>query len=142
MSLKSLVNVSNTAFPFQNDWDSQGASSYLPYLITATLFIVLVYSRRESYPDLPRLNPKKVTELTWRTRLLDWMSRSRELLSEGTRRFEDKPYKMYTEVGDVLIIPPKYAEELKSNRALDFSESASDVSLRASWPVTASRIRY
>lgn len=128
-SLRSLVNASHTSFPFQHDWNSAGPSSYWPYFVTVTLFILLVYSRRESYPDLPRLNPKKPTELTWRSRLLDWMGRSAELLEEGDRQFQDRPYKLYTEVGDVIIIPPKYANELKSNRALEFSEAAADVSL-------------
>lgn len=128
-SLKSLVNISQTAFPFQNDWNSNGTAFYLPYVVTVTLFILLAYSRRESYPELPRLNPKKPTELTWRSRLVDWMGRSGELLQQGDGQFPDRPYKLYTEVGDVLIIPPKYVDELKSNRALEFAEAASDVSL-------------
>lgn len=128
MSLKSLLNVSQTALPFQGDWNSNAASSYWPYLVTATLFILLVYSQRDSYPDLPRLNPKKPTELTWRGRLLDWMGRSAELLDEGRRQFPDRPYKIFTEAGDTIMIPPKYVHELKSNRALEFGQPASEVS--------------
>ncbi|KAK8106536.1 hypothetical protein PG999_009895 [Apiospora kogelbergensis] len=126
MALKSLVNVSHAGLLFNDDWTRSEVSHYARYFITAALFLVLIISRRERYPNLPRLNPKKGMEFTWRARLLDYMGRSRELLSEGTRQFADKPYKLYTELGDILVVPNKYAEELKSVRALDFSESASD----------------
>ncbi|KAK8011860.1 hypothetical protein PG989_000120 [Apiospora arundinis] len=126
MSLKSLVNVSHVGLPSKDDWNSSGASLYARYFITAALFLLLIISQRERYPNLPRLNPKKPMELTWRARLLDYMGRSRELLSQGTRQFADRPYKLYTELGDILVVPVRYAEELKSVRALDFSESASD----------------
>lgn len=130
-SLKSLVNVSHVISPFQLDGNSNGVFLHAPYIITAALFVLFLYSRRESYPELPRLNPKKPTELTWRSRLLDWMGRSPELLAHGDRQFGDRPCKFYTEVGDVLIVPPRYVDELKSNRAMDFAVSSSDVSLGA-----------
>ncbi|KAK1565905.1 cytochrome P450 [Colletotrichum navitas] len=106
-------------------WNSSGASVYALYLITAALSL-LIYSQRESYPDLPRLNPKKITELTWSARLLDYAKRSQELLAEGTRQFPDRPYKLFTDLGDVVMIPSRYAEELKSSRMLEFNRSARD----------------
>ncbi|KAK1991392.1 cytochrome P450 [Colletotrichum falcatum] len=125
-SFKSLVNVSHVDMPFLDTWIIGGVSSYTPYLITATLFLVLIYTRRESYPNLPRLNPKKATELTWSGRLLDFAMRSQELLAQGSQRFPDTPYKLFTDLGDVIVVPSKYAEELKSNRALDFNGAARD----------------
>ncbi|KAK2037868.1 cytochrome P450 [Colletotrichum somersetense] len=127
-SLKPLFNVSHTGLPLFNDWkwNSSGASLYAPYLVTAVLFLLLIYSQRESYPDLPRLNPKKFTELTWSGRLLDYAMRSQELLAQGTQQFPDRPYKLFTDLGDVVIVPNKYAEELKSSRTLDFNGAARD----------------
>jgi hypothetical protein len=43
--------------------------------------------------------------------------------------YKDTPYKAHTDLGDVVVIPPKYVEALKSERKLDFSEVAKDVSL-------------
>ncbi|KAK1558225.1 cytochrome P450 [Colletotrichum navitas] len=123
-SIKSLENISQAKL----FWDTQNneVSLYASYFITAAIFILIVYSQRESYPNLPRLNPKKATELTWNGRLHDYMMQSQKLLAEGTQQFPDRPYKLYMEQGDMVVVPTKYAEELKSNRALDFSVVASE----------------
>ncbi|EFQ36440.1 cytochrome P450 [Colletotrichum graminicola] len=125
-SLRSLVNASRADMLSFDSWTSSGASLHALYLITAALSLLFMYSQRESYPKLPRLNPKKFTELTWSARLFDYAIRSRELFAEGTRKFPDRPYKLFTDLGDVIVVPNKYAEELKSSRDLDFNGSARD----------------
>ncbi|KAK2024967.1 cytochrome P450 [Colletotrichum zoysiae] len=125
-SLESLVNVSHADQVFRDTWTSSEASLYATYFVTVSLFFLLVYIQRESYPELPRLNPKKATELTWSARLLDFMQRSPELLTQGIRQFKGQPYKLFTDMGDVIVVPGKYAEELKSRRELDVGIVARD----------------
>ncbi|KAF4443608.1 putative cytochrome P450 monooxygenase (lovA) [Fusarium austroafricanum] len=51
---------------------------------------------------------------------------SKHLLAKGRFLYNDKPYKAYTDWGEVLIIPPQFAESLKNNRQLEFMETAKD----------------
>ncbi|TLD18496.1 hypothetical protein PspLS_10302 [Pyricularia sp. CBS 133598] len=114
-----LPDISNLT---SQDGNHGVALTYAPYVVTAFLLFALVYSQRDSYPELPYLNPKGPLELTWRRRLADYMVNSRDLLAQGKRKFGDKPYKMFTDLGSVIIVPPKYTDELKSHRGLDFIE--------------------
>ncbi|KAK2044192.1 cytochrome P450 [Colletotrichum somersetense] len=129
-TLKSLVNVSHVGLLFQQESSSNGVTSYAAYFVTAALFLFLAYSWRDQYPNLPRLNSKKATEFTWRGRLLDYMERSRTLLEQGRRQFGGQPYNLFTDLGDTVIVPSKYADELRSHRALEFGNAAADFTHR------------
>lgn len=92
---------------------------------------IFAFGSRDKYPDLPWLNPKEPTELTAAKRRAEFFAKPREILQEGSQKFKDKPYKLHTNNGPVLIIPPKYVTELKSDRRLDFQLQSNEVSYLA-----------
>ncbi|KAI6355346.1 hypothetical protein MCOR25_008232 [Pyricularia grisea] len=124
--MSKLDVFSNITSLVSQDLKDGGAFKYASYLVTTVLFFAVIYSQRDRYPDLPRLNPKGRWEFGWGKRVTHYMNHSVELLAEGTRRFGDKPYKLFTDLGDAVIIPPKYADELKGHRGLSFLEMAED----------------
>ncbi|TLS22683.1 uncharacterized protein PpBr36_06765 [Pyricularia pennisetigena] len=108
---------------------STGTSTlYASYIVTALLLAFFAFSSRDKYPDVPWLNPKGPTELTASKQRAEFLARPRELLKEGSERFKDKPYKLNTENGPVLMLPRKYVNELKSDRTLDFMTAAQEAS--------------
>lgn len=127
MSLYSLLNISSAALPAHAE--SEVSPWHASYVVTAILFAILVYSTRDSYPNLPRLNPKRLTEFTTAQQRAEFMSRAPELLAQGTQKFKDKPYMTCTENGNRLILPPKYVHELRNNPRLNFQAAVGDVSI-------------
>lgn len=127
MSLHYLLN--GTPFRPLIDGKSEISPWYVSCVVTAILLVIFMYGMRESYPDLPRLDPRRPTELTTSKRRAEFCSKSQELLAQGTQRFQDKPYKVYSENGDVVIIPSKYVDELRNDPKLSFAASAEDVSI-------------
>ncbi|KAL5882512.1 hypothetical protein ACKVWC_001517 [Pyricularia oryzae] len=93
---------------------------HVSLVVTAVVLAIFAFGSRDKYPDLPWLNPKEPTELTAAKRRAEFFAKPREILQEGSQKFSDKPYKLHTNNGPVLIIPPKYVTELKSDRRLDF----------------------
>lgn len=80
--------------------------------------------------SLPVLNPKKLTELTVRGRILDFGRRSKELFLQGRLQFQKNPYRINCEWGDVVVLHPDFCAEIRNNPAMNFAIPTSDVSLK------------
>ncbi|KAI1014580.1 hypothetical protein LB504_012224 [Fusarium proliferatum] len=92
-----------------------------------TIFIVnfSFFTQDEKYPFLI---PKKPLELTDRRVVKEFLANSKSLLADSRTAFKDQPYRAYTEIGKVLVIPPSWVDALKNNRQLDFLTPAKDAS--------------
>ncbi|TLS20367.1 uncharacterized protein PpBr36_11369 [Pyricularia pennisetigena] len=99
---------------------------YASYVVTAMLLAFFAFSSKDKYPELPWLNQKAPTELTSSKRRAEFIAKPIEHLHKGSTQFKDTPYKLNTENGPVLVLPPKYVNELKSDRNLDFKSIASE----------------
>ncbi|KAF4414817.1 ent-kaurene oxidase, partial [Fusarium austroafricanum] len=94
--------------------------------ITLLSLCVLKYLLVDCNGKYPILNPKKPFEFSNGRVVQDFIKNSKQLLAKGRSLYNDKPYKAYTDWGEVLIIPPQFAESLKNNRQLEFMETAKD----------------
>ncbi|TLS22078.1 uncharacterized protein PpBr36_09393 [Pyricularia pennisetigena] len=97
-----------------------------PYVITAFILALAVYSTREKYANLPRVNPRGPTELTTAKQRAEFLAKGPQIISEGTKKYKDQPFMANTELGSLLVIPPKYVAELKSNQSLLFRPVSSE----------------
>ncbi|KAK1580740.1 cytochrome P450 [Colletotrichum navitas] len=102
------------------------AEQPIPYLVTAFLFVILVYAVGDRAPKLPEVNPLKAFEFTNRRRNGEFVHQSKELMLKGKAVFGDSPFRMHTEWGEVVVLPPPLMQELRSDPRLDFAESAAD----------------
>ncbi|KLO96693.1 Uncharacterized protein LW93_10073 [Fusarium fujikuroi] len=83
------------------------------------------FTQDEKYPVLI---PKKPLELTDRRVVKEFLANSKSLLANARTVYKDQPYRAYTEMGKVLVIPPSWVDALKNNRQLDFLTPAKDAS--------------
>ncbi|CCT75112.1 probable cytochrome P450 monooxygenase (lovA) [Fusarium fujikuroi IMI 58289] len=83
------------------------------------------FTQDEKYPVLI---PKKPLELTDRRVVKEFLANSKSLLANARTIYKDQPYRAYTEMGKVLVIPPSWVDALKNNRQLDFLTPAKDAS--------------
>lgn len=72
------------------------------------------------------LNPKRLTELTMRGRLVDFGRRSKEIFLEGRAKFLKSPYRVFCEWGDVVVLHQDYIDEIRNNPHMNFATPTSD----------------
>lgn len=56
------------------------------------------------------------------------MKLSREILAKARNLFPDEPFRLITDWGEVLILPPEFADEIRNDPRLSFSKAAMQVS--------------
>ncbi|KAI1346582.1 cytochrome P450 [Xylaria sp. FL0043] len=92
-------------------------------LVAAALFAVTlarVAWNKHMRKQPPVINPPKLFDLTGGSTKVDFLRRSYEMIHDNSREGSNRPYTMYTDVGAVIVLPPKFAEEIKNNPRLDF----------------------
>ncbi|CAI6019586.1 unnamed protein product [Clonostachys chloroleuca] len=95
--------------------------------LSVTLTLVIAYRyvvlQRD---DLPELNPRKPYELTNHRRVHEFVQNSKQLLAKGRELYKQKPYKLMSEWGSVVVLPPEQIDELKSDPRMDFETPTTD----------------
>lgn len=101
----------------------------LVYAVTAFLFVLVVFALRDNKDNLPRLNPKKPFELTTRRLLEEYLAKGKEMLIQGRETYGQKLYRLYSDFGDVVVLPAEFMPEIRNNPALSFLDAANRVSM-------------
>lgn len=99
-----------------------GLHGVLALAVVPTL--VWMYMSELGKPQL--VNPKRMTELTVRGRLVDFGRRSKEIFLEGRARFLEKPFRVLCEWGDVVVLHQSYIDEIRNNPHMNFAIPTSD----------------
>lgn len=102
---------------------------HVSYLAPLLLFVMVLYHfNKQSSHAAPILNPKKRGELSHLSSVNRFMTGSKEVMTKGRSMYPDTPYRVYTDWGEALVLPPEFVNELKSHPDLDFMKVAQDVS--------------
>lgn len=111
------------------------------YIAPLLLFILFYYGiNKKSTLSAPVINPKKGMELSTLSSVNRFMAGSREVMTKGRSMYPDKPYRVYTDWGEALVLPPEFVNELKSHPDLDFQLVAQDVRSSSTWVVMLSTV--
>lgn len=97
-------------------------------VISLIAILVINFSFFIQDEKYPFLIPKKSLELTDRRVVKEFLANSKSLLANSRTAYKYQPYRAYTEIGKVLVIPPSWVDALKNNRQLDFLTPAKDAS--------------
>ncbi|KAF4499445.1 Ent-kaurene oxidase [Fusarium agapanthi] len=90
-------------------------------LVTILVVNFSFFTQEEKYPFLI---PKKPLELTDRRVVKEFLTNSKNLLAKSRTAYKDQPYRAYTELGKVLVIPPSWVEALKTRVTGPVSEES------------------
>jgi hypothetical protein len=105
----------------------------LAYIATAFLFLLVIYSATgQKKAKIPELNPPK-SRLRFpgyigADQAQDFARNSKDLMVAGRTKFPNEPYRLYSYLGDAVIIPPNLINEIRNESSLDFQDSSSFVS--------------
>lgn len=107
---ESLVNLQ---FPI-NAVASGGYAAYLTAVIFLASAVAIFY--RDRKPEMDRLYP--VVNSTKE----EYFANGKGMVQRGKEMYGDNPFRVYTGMGSVLILPPKYASEIKNDNRFDASK--------------------
>lgn len=100
----------------------------LAYVVAAFLFLLVFYSTGQKKAHIPELNPPKsrlgLPGIVSAEQAQSFIHHSQELFKAGRAKFPDQPYRLYSYLGDSVVIPPKFINEIRNEQALDFQISA------------------
>ena len=76
--------------------------------------------------NFPLINPKKFFDLGGVRAKLTFVFSARHLLALGVRT--GRPFRLLTDLGEMIVLPARYANEIRSDPRLSFSEVIVQVS--------------
>ncbi|KAI1752691.1 cytochrome P450 [Xylaria castorea] len=71
----------------------------------------------------PIINPSKVFDFTGGSTKVDFLQRSYEMIHDTPRVNSDHPYSVNSDIGPIIVLPPRFADEIKNNPSLSFTKS-------------------
>ncbi|KAF6517148.1 hypothetical protein HZS61_002709 [Fusarium oxysporum f. sp. conglutinans] len=108
---------------------SYAGSQPLSFYVAIFIFTLVPWAIRFSWPKLrkgsvvPLANPPESLFGTGKTRR-SFVKLSREILAKARNLFPDEPFRLITDWGEVLILPPEFADEIRNDPRLSFSKAA------------------
>ncbi|KAG4271066.1 hypothetical protein FPRO04_11294 [Fusarium proliferatum] len=108
---------------------SYAGSQLLPFYIAVFICTLVPWAIRFSCPEsrkgsvVPLANPPESLFGTSKTRR-SFVKLSREILAKARGLFPNEPFRLITDWGEVLILPPEFADEIRNDPRLSFSKAA------------------
>ncbi|KAL6355096.1 hypothetical protein LRP88_11513 [Fusarium phalaenopsidis] len=97
------------------------------YAVALTILAVVtsIYCARwlKTSPFL-LVNGKRLGELTNVRAKKEFMFGARQLIAKGLALSPGRPFRIMADVGEILILPPKYAHEIRNHEQLSFTKAA------------------
>jgi hypothetical protein len=95
----------------------------VPYVLAAALAVVFFFSFQASSSKsrLPLLNPKKRFELLETGAKSVFLTQSRGILEAWFRSHPDKAARVIGDAGEVIVLPPRLANEIRNDPRLSFA---------------------
>lgn len=99
-------------------------------LFIALVGATLVYSAWNKRQQPPVVNPPKLFDITGGSNKIDFLQRSYEIIHDTSRPGFDRPSTVHADVGTVIVLPTKFADEIKNNPHLNFMKNVEEVNFR------------
>ncbi|KAI1631590.1 cytochrome P450 [Biscogniauxia mediterranea] len=120
--------VSPSAIPSIEGWEqwipNPVAVQTLPYFVTAILLVigVMTLGSSKSNSDLPIVNPVGPFSLTYTGAKKTFRNSALKLLQHGKSLYSGKPFRMITDMGELIILPSAVADEIRNESKLSFQK--------------------
>lgn len=104
-------------------------SAPLPYALTALLFLAVILSihhstsrGKDNSHRFPLLNPKHFWEFSSKRAKVEFHMNSTAMILDGIKKYAGKPFRLLSlEYGEALVLPPRYANEIKNDARFNFA---------------------
>jgi hypothetical protein len=90
-------------------------------LATAIVTLAFLFMKRDK-SDIPHFNPPGWFSLVTFSQI-EAAKNGMELFTKAKKRFHDAPFRMIKDNGDMLILPPRFANTIRNEVDLDFAKA-------------------
>ncbi|KAI0102283.1 cytochrome P450 monooxygenase [Nemania sp. FL0031] len=121
--------LSRFGFPsIEEDWSPQAlvSTQSVPYLLGLVLVMFTTYSwatSNASLKKLPYVNPPKLFSSAQAKR--EYRDSSKSILQSARKQYPNKPYRMTTEFGEVVMLQSEWFDEIRNTSSLNFLKTVS-----------------
>ncbi|KAF4852517.1 Cytochrome P450 monooxygenase eqxH [Colletotrichum siamense] len=90
--------------------------------VVATLLPLLLLFKLipRRHDDIPYINPPPVLDLFGQKTKKHFTSNAGKLMKSGRKLFRGKPYRMFTDLGELVVLPSKYIDDFRNEPGLSF----------------------
>ncbi|KAI1121147.1 cytochrome P450 [Nemania abortiva] len=105
--------------------DAQAQQSV--FLVIALIAVTLIHTAWVKYnrKPTPVINPPKLFDFTGMSNKVDFLQRSYKMIHDTSKEIS-RPYSVYSDVGPIMLLPPKLADEIKNHPKLSFLKNTED----------------
>ncbi|KAH7130847.1 hypothetical protein EDB81DRAFT_905414 [Dactylonectria macrodidyma] len=98
-----------------------------PYLSDLGLILLGFFLCRDRGTKLPYLNPKSPFECSDKREVSEFIYASKHMLYEVAKSFMGKPYRVLSDLGDVVTLPPGIGDETRNDKRFSFTQGLLEV---------------
>ncbi|KAF5024598.1 hypothetical protein F66182_3361 [Fusarium sp. NRRL 66182] len=102
----------------------QDALIYTSASAIAIITLVLFFLETWKPSPFPLVNGKKGLEFSNLRPKKEFTARARDIIAERLAKVPDLPFRVMGDVGEITILPPKYAYEIRNHDDLSFTQAA------------------
>ncbi|GIJ83279.1 hypothetical protein Asppvi_002098 [Aspergillus pseudoviridinutans] len=107
------IDFASTAYP---------SIQSVSYLIIVFPLLLLVYALQRPKSRLPLANPRRFFELSDSRVKREFISGAPDIIEKGFSLTGNKPFRIIADIGEVTILPPSLANEVRNNKNLSFAK--------------------
>lgn len=93
-----------------------------PIAIVTLLAVIFYAASHKSESSIPLLNPKKPFELSDRRVKDDFVAKARDMVRCWFQTNPSKAMRMIGDAGEVTVLPPEMAQEIRNDKRLSFAQ--------------------
>ena len=90
-------------------------------LASTGVFLFALFMHRRPKSPLPLVNPRGRFEFSYSRVKRDFIAHAPEIIERGFLLTSDKPFRISADIGEVIILPPELADEVRNNENLTFA---------------------
>ncbi|KAH7069376.1 cytochrome P450 monooxygenase-like protein [Paraphoma chrysanthemicola] len=95
----------------------------MPLITTVSLAVVALISLiiiiNSSKSKIPLANPPDRFQTVF-SRRVEFITHGLKIIDNARKRYGKQPYRLITDVGEIIVLPPSYAQTIRNDKALHF----------------------
>ncbi|KAK1522341.1 ent-kaurene oxidase [Colletotrichum costaricense] len=94
-------------------------------IILISVFTIIPHIRKPSR-KLPSVNPGRLFDFFNQERKKGFLINARRIMEDARTQFPGQPYRLMTDVGETVVIPPDLVHDIRNEPGLSFSKAFAD----------------
>ncbi|KAG5974945.1 hypothetical protein E4U55_007957 [Claviceps digitariae] len=122
--MDTMNSALNTTFSWANNMgfvDSATRPYYSATVLVLAIGMVTLHALTKKKTNAPFVNPPGFFDFFATRQKLQAVHRAQSLMKDACKAFPGKCFRIMTNFGEVMVLPNKYANELRNDERLDFN---------------------